>query len=562
MRPTHRRWLSLPLLAGLIVALGVALAAPSAAAPAGKEAPGYSMTGGPTPDQIEARNEALHAAIAGELPAGVLGDPIVVDLTSDERGDLFRRVEETEHVGPSVVGKTKSVRVQVAFSDLDSRLINNAPRRTGTGFAQATPDGGFIWAVSMTSDGAVGMRLHVQGMSLPGDADMYWMSMAGEIFGPYKGRGPNGDGDFWTSTVSGSEGVLVVRDYGPDGGADMRRTHFGISELGYVGVGFAGLPNASTEAFCSYNASCVLNASCSTTDPPANPAKTAVARMQWISGPYIYTCTGGLIADTAMSGARNFLTANHCLSTNSVASSLETYFQYSVPCGSSCPGQLSPGGTRVAGASVLASGSAGDYTLLLLSSNDPLPSGTTWLGWNSNAIANTNGAALYRISHPSFGPQAYSRHSVDTSAPTCTSWPRGQRIYSRDQEGATEGGSSGSPVLNSSSQIVGQLSGACGFNTGNVCDAVNNATVDGALAYYFGSVAPYIDNGGGPGTETNCTDGIDNDLDGLTDCADPDCASDPACGSPSCGARGDTCSSNADCCSNKCRFRRGAGTCR
>jgi len=81
---------------------------------------------------------------------------------------------------------------------------------------------------------------------------------------------------------------------------------------------------------------------------------------------------------------------------------------------------------------------------------------------------------------------------VDTSAPTCQSWPRGERIYSRDITGATDGGSSGSPVVNASSQIVGQLSGACGFNVNDPCDAVNNATVDGAFAFYFSLVQPIL----------------------------------------------------------------------
>ena len=35
--------------------------------------------------------------------------------------------------------------------------------------------------------------------------------------------------------------------------------------------------------------------------------------------------------------------------------------------------------------------------------------------------------------------------------------------------------------------------------------------------------------GGGPTTETSCTDGVDNDNDGATDCADSDCAADAAC---------------------------------
>src|SRR5262245_8731629 len=38
--------------------------------------------------------------------------------------------------------------------------------------------------------------------------------------------------------------------------------------------------------------------------------------------------------------------------------------------------------------------------------------------------------------------------------------------------------------------------------------------------------------GGGPTTETVCNDGIDNDNDGATDCADSDCAADPVCQGP------------------------------
>ncbi len=39
----------------------------------------------------------------------------------------------------------------------------------------------------------------------------------------------------------------------------------------------------------------------------------------------------------------------------------------------------------------------------------------------------------------------------------------------------------------------------------------------------------YVPPGGGGGTETSCSDGLDNDSDGWVDCADPDCASNPAC---------------------------------
>jgi V8-like Glu-specific endopeptidase len=327
--------------------------------------------------------------------------------------------------------------------------------------------------------------------------------------------------------VSGDTAVVLLRHYGPEGAAEVGRSGFLVADVGHLGAGFQSGPIASTESFCSFNEPCVVNASCAGTNAAANPAKSAVALMQWIAGAFIYTCTGGLIADSD-TGTQipYFLTANHCLSSNNTAANLETYFQFTLPCGStSCPAQTNPGGIQRLGATVKATGSAGDFTLLQLSQT--LPSGSVFLGWTNTAVANTNGVNLYRISHPAWAPQSYSAHTVDTSAPTCTGWPRGQRIYSRDGVGATEGGSSGSPVVNASSQIVGQLSGACGFNPGDPCDNTSNATVDGAFAYYYASVAPFLNPGTGGCTPT-----------------------------------GQSCTINSQCCSNRCKGPTGNKTCK
>jgi hypothetical protein len=123
------------------------------------------------------------------------------------------------------------------------------------------------------------------------------------------------------------------------------------------------------------------------------------------------------------------------------------------------------------------------------------PSGSAFLGWSTTAVATANNTSLYRISHPSGAPQAYSEHSVDTNSIVCNSWPRGNWIYSKDVVGATEGGSSGSPVLNSAGQVVGQLSGACGYNVNVACDSANNWTVDGAFAGYYSSVSQWLGGG-------------------------------------------------------------------
>jgi hypothetical protein len=180
------------------------------------------------------------------------------------------------------------------------------------------------------------------------------------------------------------------------------------------------------------------------------------------------------------------------------------------------------------GATILSHSKTNDHSLLLLSSNPVTADGTVaYLGWNSSPVAFTNGFNLYRISHPSGAPQAYSEHSVDTGAGTCSTLSRGNFIYSRDTYGATEGGSSGSPVVDGNGRVVGELYGACGTNVNDVCDSQNNATVDGAFAAYFNDVAQWLDPSGG-GT---------------------------------CSPSGASCSSNSDCCSNHCRGRHSSKTC-
>jgi hypothetical protein len=153
------------------------------------------------------------------------------------------------------------------------------------------------------------------------------------------------------------------------------------------------------------------------------------------------------------------------------------------------------------GSTLLAANASSDFCLLQLSGS--IPSGLSLLGWSTSAVANSNGLDLFRISHPKGAPQAYSRQDVSTTAGTCGTIPRGNFIYSRDSFGATEGGSSGSPVLNSGGNIVGQLFGACGTNTANVCASSSNATVDGAFAATFSSISQFINN---PGS-TSCHSG-------------------------------------------------------
>ncbi len=443
------------------------------------EAPMQIQTKGFTAEQHLQRQAELSRRLVRELPQAALEQAVRVSLTAEE----ITAVEQNRAI-PLKIGVVKPLETEVAI---------------GAGQVRRTADGGAVWATTVRAEGAGAVRLHVQDLALPLNAELYVYSRNGLAYGPYTGSGPDFTGDFWTPAVFGPEAVLQIR---LSREADLSAVSFRITEAGLITERFAGSlregfdapgrirEKAGTDApFPCSNPGCVVDATC-TNVAIANPAKLATAKMEWVSGAFIYTCTGGLLSDNNPSQGNFFLTANHCLSSNKTAKNVSFYWRFATSsCNGTCP---TNGGWPyvTTGATVAASNRRGDFTLMQLTTNPP--SGSVFLAWTSAPVANTNGAALYRISNPNFGPQVYSQQNVSTSAGTCQGWPRGERIYSRDITGATDGGSSGSPVLNALSQVVGQLSGACGTNVNDPCDAVANATVDGALAYYYSTVQPLL----------------------------------------------------------------------
>lgn len=475
------RWLVVGI---LVAAIAVGGALPAAAY---DEAPMQVMTKGLTVEQHVAQEILLSRRLSREMPAGARGKAIHIPFSDDEAAAIDKA---SKRESPLRIGVVKAMAPGIVVSGLGS------PR---SGQIRQTADGGVVWAAVVTSD-AGAVRLHVERMSLPRNAELYVYGRNGQAYGPYTGTGPNFSGDFWTTAIFGGEAILQLRLSGPVSDADLRAVSFQVAEAGLITRKFAGRlfdnpvePQAVDKASwpCG-NDSCVIDATC-TSVAIAEPAKLSMAKMEWVSGPYIYTCTGGLIADNNPTQGNFFLTANHCLSKSSAAQNMSLYWRYATSsCNGTCP--VNSGWPLITtGASVSATNRRGDFTLLRLTSNPP--AGSVFLGWNSAPVANTNGALLYRISNPGFGPQVYSQHSVDTSAGTCTGWPRGERIYSRDLTGAIDGGSSGSPVLNASSQVVGVLSGTCGFAPSEVCSSgpgESNATVDGAFAYFYPTLQPII----------------------------------------------------------------------
>jgi hypothetical protein len=469
-----------------VLTLGLAaVTVPGAGGAAQIEQKGYSAPAGPR--LASERGTDAHGQLTAERPAGVVERPLTVAVSAEERAALGENEPGTKKLR---VGTVKGLNASIRFDDLSPADLSGRRVRTH-GVLQGTADGGLVWTASIRSDGAAALQFRIYGFFLPPRAELWVYNAAGETHGPYTWAGPDGTREFWTHSVSGSEAFVQLRMRAPVSQGDLRRLGFVIADVAHVDDASLRGPGASaTAGFCSYNASCVRSGECAVGN--WDGARNAVAHIRFVSGGWVYICSGGLVASAGAPGPY-FLTANHCISRSREASSMEAYFGYrsTTDCGASPTGCSGPGSSpRTLGATIVSTNRSGDYTLLRLS--QAAPSGSYFLGWSTAPVASLNGTDLYRFSHPSGAPQAYSTHAVDTTAVTCNSWPRGSWIYSRDTFGATEGGSSGSPVLSASGLIVGQLSGACGFEVSDNCNNEANATVDGAFASYYPAVAPYL----------------------------------------------------------------------
>src|SRR5262249_50701956 len=118
------------------------------------------------------------------------------------------------------------------------------------------------------------------------------------------------------------------------------------------------------------------------------------ARMSFEQDGGTYMCTGTLLNTRNSSNIPYFLTANHCISTEAVAHTLETMWFYQKD---RCNGVLPNSFPRSVGAALMATGDPlhGDFTLLRLNS---VPNGVTFQGWDPNE--KPLGTPVTTVHHP------------------------------------------------------------------------------------------------------------------------------------------------------------------
>ena len=359
-----------------------------------------------------------------------------------------------------------------------------------TGLVTTSEEGTTIWSGSVHIEGAYRMRVHLKNVAVP-PGTRFWVygrsgqatSFGAELIDP--------NHELYTPSIGGDMAYVEMELPAGSGGAT-----FDIADVLEL-VGPQRTPQPNDSPTCLVDGTCVTSSTLSVIDN----YRRAVAHLQYVKDGGGFVCSGGLLNDTDSSGFIPYLlTANHCFSAQSSASSLEAFFDYKT---SSCSGTFPniDSFPKANGSTLLATGTGSDFTFLRLNST---PSGRFDLGWTTEAQA--AGTRLYRLSHPfpdaysQPAPQAYSSTLVNTTSSVCSARPRGPYIYSTPSEGGIYGGSSGSPVIIAGAYVVGQLFGQCGPAPTDGCNP-GNYTVDGALATTYPSIAGWLN----PGTSTGCT---------------------------------------------------------
>ncbi len=334
-----------------------------------------------------------------------------------------------------------------------------------------TDHGTQVAAIAFDSSGAYGVRLGVLVRSLPAGAVLRFyganpaaaVQVSAQELAAIAARNAQGGADdatartYWSPDFGSASTTLEVEIPAAAAAASVQ---IAVPRLSH----FTVAPDAAEGGFTTKvgeSGSCNVDVMCK---PEYSSESRSVARMIFVHDDgNSYLCTGTLLNDARSSGTPYFLSANHCISTQSVASTLTTdWFYRSTACNS---GIQNPGALRLnGGATLLFATENTDTSFMRLNSRPPV--GVVYAGSFYGGVPVQMGVA--GVHHPKGDLQKVSVGTVqfysNCSTDTCqSSTPdNGNFISTNWQQGTTEGGSSGSALfvgIGSRRYVSGQLLG-------------------------------------------------------------------------------------------------------
>ena len=332
-----------------------------------------------------------------------------------------------------------------------------------------------LWRGEVRAVGAHSVDVTLQPFRLPHGASLKIFSADRKIsWGPYTDQDNNPAEALATPVVPGE--LLRLELSVPTAQLPFVRLAVRSVNHGYRGFDFSGGQVIPKAGGCETDVVC----------PEGNPYRDQIRAVAsyTVGGGF---CTGTLINNTRQDRSPLFLSANHCVDSQSDANTVVAYYNYqSAVCRQRQQGNFPPlpqnATATQSGTTVLATTRRSDVTLMRFNSAVPAAANAFWDGWDRRDIAPPSAVVIH---HP-LGEE--KRISLENNPTTIN--PNRQIIQSIDlpagaslvvqnwDVGTTEGGSSGSALLTQDTKrIVGTLSGGDALCAG----PVNNGGQD-----YFG----------------------------------------------------------------------------
>ena len=342
-----------------------------------------------------------------------------------------------------------------------------------SGVWQTLKDGGKLWRLKIRLPGALSTNALYDKFRLPKGAKFYVYSeetrqSIGAITSEYLNNESNGAFEFSTGLIYGE--TVTFEYYQPE---TVREE--AIISIARIDYGYRYVNNPYTPRTRSFDDSgdCQVNVNCPE-GADWRMEKDAIARIMVVSDYGSGWCSCSLVNNTNNDNAPYVLTADHCLQnsygqylfdaiSNPNASRWVFYWGYEHP---GCSDGNEPAHRSTVGATVVANNGSSDFALLRLTQDPRNLTGFTpyYLGWDRSGNSGTGGVGIH---HPSGDVKkistyrnvpistAYGSNSPNNSA---THW-RITWSATEPHHGVTEGGSSGSPLLNNDHRVIGQLHG-------------------------------------------------------------------------------------------------------
>ena len=372
------------------------------------------------------------------------------------------------------------------------------------------PGGGQAASLSITTPGALGIRLAIEAAQLPPGTEVRFASPEnGEKFGPYgpkelqptapsAGAVASQPEPFWSAVLEGDTGVVEI--FVPS--STFQPFTFRISRIQHLAY---SLQNPDKRLIdIGFSDWCEIDVKCATTYPSQLGA--SVAKIVFSDAGFTYLCTGTLLNDSVAGTYIPYLmTANHCVSAQAVAGTIDSYWFFErAYCGGPNPNSVTH---FTGGADLLFTTTTTDQTLLRMrDSAISTLNGIYFAGWS---VANPTNQTIVGLHHPEGDLKKWSQGVADGfAAYGSNTLGSGTHIKVRWSEGVTEPGSSGSGLFvydtGAAQQLfVGTLHGGLSY-----CSAPSDPDWYGRFDLTYASVKGWLNPQQTPLSVTSLTPSV------------------------------------------------------